>query len=86
MIASIALTLLGFAFLVLIIGAAFHHPKGECDDYDCPCHLEFASDDFDDLTPMCEEECDAKGAFGECSKCGWVDHLAQSKSEPKEVK
>lgn len=65
MIKAIVLVFAGLAFLILILGAALGN------DYEY--------DDDDEDEPMCEEECDAEGEFGECSKCGWIDHLAQSK-------
>lgn len=74
MIKAIVLVFVGLAFLILILGAAFSH--SHCDASCSYCHDDY--DHFED-EPMCEEECDATGEFGECSKCGWIDHLAQSK-------
>lgn len=65
MLKAIVLVFVGLAFLILILGAALGN---DYEGYD------------DDYGPdSCDGECDAEGEFGECSKCGWIDHLAQSK-------
>lgn len=83
---KIVLIFAGLAFLILILGAVLYHPKQGCGNPDCPCcNYDEADFDLDLETPLCEDECNADGKFGECTKCGWIDHLAQAKSDwPKD--
>lgn len=81
--AYIAIACAFFAFAILIMAAALahhlNHPDGICDDPNCQCQLYAGQYDVDD-EPLCEGECNADGAFGECTKCGYLDYLAQSKA------
>lgn len=84
MIENIVLIFAGMALAILLLGAAFL-THDDCYDPACPCHT---NDDLfdDDTDALCEDQCDTLGAHGECSKCGWLDHLAVFNADQSEVK
>lgn len=74
MMSYVVITCAFFAFTILIIGAGLAHHLNDPSEFD---------DDWEETwdTPLCEDECDTTGPYGECSKCGYYDYLAHHKAD-----